>query len=255
MGIDREAWISAAYNVAELEANGLPVETRWNSHLLANWYQPDYWLDPQGKDFGENAKYLQFNLQEAKKLLAAAGYPNGFNVTSSYSVERLNFAPTAEPIDGMLRELGLNIKVNTPNYANDYIPNYRDGHGQYEGYAYATVLGAFPEHPSGGLAGRGVLAEGRRRLQGLQCKRLQRQVRRSEAQLDAGEGASGVRRQSFEEPATRHPALPRQVDVGSKHAWRRDFLQDRMAGRAQQRRVEADAAGRLLAVGSVPALA
>jgi peptide/nickel transport system substrate-binding protein len=172
MAIDRDAWISASYNVAELESNGLSVATRWNSHLLANWYQPDYWIDPQGKDFGENAKYFQFNLPEAKKLLAAAGYPNGFNVTSSYSVERLNFAPTAEPIDGMLRELGLNIKVNTPNYANDYIPNYRDGHGQYEGYAYATVLGTLPQNihpaaslvaeywPKGGDAFRGFSASG-----------------------------------------------------------------------------------------------
>jgi ABC-type transport system substrate-binding protein len=172
MGIDRDAWISASYNVSDLEASGLPVETRWNSHLLANWNEPDYWLDPRGKDFGENAKYFNFDLQEGKKLLAAAGYPNGFNVTSSYSVERLNFAPTAEPIDGMLRELGLNIRVNTPNYANDYIPNYRDGHGQYEGYAYATVLGTLPQNihpaaslvaeywPSGGDAFRGFSAGG-----------------------------------------------------------------------------------------------
>jgi peptide/nickel transport system substrate-binding protein len=172
MGIDRDAWISASYNVTELEANGLPVETRWSSHLLANWNEPDYWLDPRGKDFGENAKYFQFNLDEAKKLLSAAGYPNGFAVTSSYSVERLNFSPTAEPIDGMLRELGLDIKVNTPNYANDYIPNYRDGHGQYEGYAYATVLGTLPQMihpaaslvaeywPSGGDAFRGFSASG-----------------------------------------------------------------------------------------------
>jgi peptide/nickel transport system substrate-binding protein len=172
MAIDRDAWISAAYNVTELEANGLPVETRWSSHLLANWNEPDYWLDPKGKDFGENARYFQFNLDEAKKLLSAAGHSGGFSVTSSYSVERLNFSPTAEPIDGMLRELGLNIKVNTPNYANDYIPNYRDGHGQYEGYAYATVLGTLPQNihpaaslvaeywPSGGDAFRGFSASG-----------------------------------------------------------------------------------------------
>ena len=172
MAIDRDAWISALYNVAELEGNGLPVETRWSSHLLANWKEGGYWLDPQSKDFGENAKYFQYNLTEAKKLLAAAGYAGGFNVTSSYSVERLNFSPTAEPIDGMLRELGLNIKVNTPNYANDYIPNYRDGHGQFEGYAYATVLGTLPQNihpvaslvaeywPKGGDAFRGFSAGG-----------------------------------------------------------------------------------------------
>jgi peptide/nickel transport system substrate-binding protein len=171
MAIDRDAWIRAQYNVDGFERDGLPSEIRWNSHIKADW-GTDYWLDPQGSDFGENAKNFEFNLDEAKALLEAAGYPDGFSVTSSYSVERLNFTPTAEPIDGMLRELGIDITVNTPDYATDYIPNYRDGHGQFEGYAYATVLGTLPQvihpvaslvaeyWPRGGDAFRGFSASG-----------------------------------------------------------------------------------------------
>jgi peptide/nickel transport system substrate-binding protein len=170
MGIDRDTWISARYNVDYFEQNGLPTETRWNSHMTADW--DDYWLDPKGKEFGENAKYFQFNLAEAKKLLAAAGYANGFNVTSNYPVQGFSLASTAEPTDGMLRELGLKISVNTPGYANDYIPNYRDGRGQFEGWTYATVLGTLPNvihpvaalvaeyWPRGGTAFRGFSAGG-----------------------------------------------------------------------------------------------
>jgi peptide/nickel transport system substrate-binding protein len=178
MGLDRDAWIDALYNVSSLESAGLPVESRWSSHLLANWNDPAYWLDPQGSDFGENAKYFQYNVKEAKSLLAAAGFPDGFDVTSSYSVERLNFSPTVEPLDGMLRDLGLNITVNTPDYATDYTPNYRDGHGQFEGWAYATVLGTLPQvlHPAasivaeywpkGGTAFRGFSASGKNDMSG-----------------------------------------------------------------------------------------
>ena len=58
-----------------LGAEGLNVETRWNSHVVA--VEQGLWLDPKGKDFGANAKYFQHDLTEAKKLLAAAGYASG----------------------------------------------------------------------------------------------------------------------------------------------------------------------------------
>jgi peptide/nickel transport system substrate-binding protein len=170
MGIDRDAWIDARYNVSYFESNGLPVETRWNSHMTSNW--DGYWLDPQGSEFGENAKYFQYNVQEAKALLSAAGYPNGFDVKSNYPVEGFSLASTAEPTDGLFQDLGIKITVNNPGYQTDYVPNYRDGHGQYEGWTYATVLGTLPNvihpvaalvaeyWPNGGDAFRGFSANG-----------------------------------------------------------------------------------------------
>ena len=77
MSWDRDLCIDAFYNVDEFEAEGLPVETRWNTDCRATG--TGWWLDPQGKDFGPNAKYFKHNVAEAKKLLAAAGFANGFD--------------------------------------------------------------------------------------------------------------------------------------------------------------------------------
>jgi peptide/nickel transport system substrate-binding protein len=142
MAIDRDSWIDALYNVSGYERDGLPVETRWNTHLLSIW--DEEWLDPKGRDFGPNARYFQFDLAEAKKMMAAAGHPNGFAVQSTYPVEGLALGRFAEPVDGMLREL-LQISINNPNYNNEYIPVWRDAQGQYEGWLYGSVTGTTPQ--------------------------------------------------------------------------------------------------------------
>jgi peptide/nickel transport system substrate-binding protein len=151
MAIDRDAWLDVVFNVSGFAGDGIPVESRWNSHLLANW--DDYWLDPQGSEFGPNSKYFQFNLDEAKALLNAAGYPDGLSVTSSYPADRYNLSQYAEPMDGMLRELGIDVTVNIIDYATQY-NDYRDTHGQFEGWAYSTVTGTTPQqlHPVSALA-------------------------------------------------------------------------------------------------------
>lgn len=153
MAIDRDLWIDALYDVAGFENAGLPIETRWNSHLLAQW--GDLWLDPQSPEFGENARYFQFNLEEARALLAAAGYADGFEVTSTYpAVVQFNLSPQAEPMDGLLQELNIRINVNTPDYTGDYIPNYRDAQGQFDGWLYSSVTGTTPQliSPASALA-------------------------------------------------------------------------------------------------------
>jgi ABC-type transport system substrate-binding protein len=141
---DRDLYLDAYYNVSKLQAEGLPVLTRWNSHVNASW--EGTWLDPQGKDFGPNAKYFKHDPAEAKKLLAAAGFPNGIETLSNY-VRGPELYPNKKIfsiLDGMASEGGLVSKPHPVDYATEYIPNYRDASGQYEGWAYHSAGGGGP---------------------------------------------------------------------------------------------------------------
>jgi ABC-type transport system substrate-binding protein len=138
---DRKAWVDAFYNVPALESGGLPVDARWNSALPADFGDSVGWLDPQGKDFGPNAKNYQYNVEEGKKLMAAAGHAAGLDVKSNRITtnEVANLARHAEALEGMVANVGIRIKINQVNYATEYIPNVRDANGQFEGIGWHTV--------------------------------------------------------------------------------------------------------------------
>jgi ABC-type transport system substrate-binding protein len=145
MSWDRNGWIDVFNNVSKFEAEGLPVDTRWNSHIIADWYVDGSWLDPRGKDFGPNAKYFLHDIAEAKRLLAAAGFSDGLDVKSHYVTgPQLSIGRTAEPLDGFTNDAGFRVTIEPIDYAKDYIPNYRDGQGQYDGWAWHTVSGTTP---------------------------------------------------------------------------------------------------------------
>ncbi len=148
MSWDRDLYISAFYNVDKFEKAGLPIDTAWSSGL--NFTDSNkaggWWLDPQGKDFGDNAKYYQHNVADAKKLLSAAGFPNGFDTELRYpNTPQYNLTDQSQPIIGFLQDLGLNVKQNgLTDYTQDYIPHDRDASGEYEGLGIHSVTGGTP---------------------------------------------------------------------------------------------------------------
>jgi peptide/nickel transport system substrate-binding protein len=144
MSWDRDAWIDAFFNVSTFEAEGIPVGARWNS-ALPNDYT-GWWLDPQGNDFGPNAKYYQYSIDEAKKLMSAAGLANGVDVKSNRitGVQVADLARFAEALEGMAQEAGFRFSIVAEDYATEYIPKIRDGNGQYEGVGFHTVTGTTP---------------------------------------------------------------------------------------------------------------
>jgi ABC-type transport system substrate-binding protein len=78
MLIDREAFADVIFNRDRFADDGIDVELRFNSMVPGGWGL-DFWLDPKdGASFGAEAKYLQYNVEEAKKLISAAGNPDGF---------------------------------------------------------------------------------------------------------------------------------------------------------------------------------
>jgi ABC-type transport system substrate-binding protein len=136
MSWDRDLYIDVFSNGEKFRAAGLPVDSYWASSLSAG--TGGWRLDPKSKEFGANAKYFQHNVAEAKKLLSAAGYPDGLEMVSSYipgpqlgdSYPREN-----QVLEDMAREAGFKPKTNLIDYVTKY-PGYRDGNGKYEGWLY-----------------------------------------------------------------------------------------------------------------------
>jgi ABC-type transport system substrate-binding protein len=136
MSQDRDQYIDTFNNISQFESSGIKLQTAWHTAIgpLAGWI-----LDPKGKDFGPNAQYFKYDVAETKKLLAAAGYPNGLDVVSSYvgGPER-GASYQREPLvtDEFATQAGFRVKTNLVDYNAVYIPKLRDGRGDWEGWAY-----------------------------------------------------------------------------------------------------------------------
>jgi peptide/nickel transport system substrate-binding protein len=145
MLIDRDQWIDTFYNVDKFKAEGYPVDVRWNSHISSG--SEGFWLDPRSDAFGEGKANFQYNPAEAKKLLAAAGYPQGistdftFITTSQYGTA---YVQHAEVFKGMLEAHGdFKLKQNNPDYQTEFVPKYVYSKGNFNG----IYVGATTTHP------------------------------------------------------------------------------------------------------------
>jgi peptide/nickel transport system substrate-binding protein len=69
--IDYKSIAEFLSNKAEFEANGIPIEISTMTHVMQN---PAYWLNPDEGELGELSENYSYNIAEAKKLTAAAGF-------------------------------------------------------------------------------------------------------------------------------------------------------------------------------------
>jgi ABC-type transport system substrate-binding protein len=166
MAWDRDLYIATTFNVDKFEAAGLPDQTRWNSHLhYQNAYEGGgWWLDPTDAAFGDNAKYFQFNLEEAKKLLDAAGFPVDKELPVRYpNAAQFSLNDASQPLLGFWQELGLTLKeTGQTDYTQEYIPQNRDASGAYEGIGIHSVTGNTPIqiHPISALVAQHLPGSG-----------------------------------------------------------------------------------------------
>jgi ABC-type transport system substrate-binding protein len=108
MLVDGDAYVDVTDNREAFSTAGLDLDTAFNTVVAAGW--GDFWLDPtDGAKFGENAKYLGFNVEEAKSLLSAAGYPDGFDFDMYFSTGLYGpvYLQGVDLVSGMLFEGGL----------------------------------------------------------------------------------------------------------------------------------------------------
>ena len=146
MAQDRDLFIDTFNNVSKFQAQGLPIEAYWNNPALRIDF-PAWWLDPKRKDYGPNGKYLQHDIAEAKKLLAAAGYANGLDVDAHYITSNEfgeDFPKRIEVLLAMVADAGIRAKLSPVDYATELRPKYIDAKGNFEGVAYRRASATTP---------------------------------------------------------------------------------------------------------------
>ena len=67
-------------------------------------------------DIAKKGLLYKHDLEKAKKLLAEAGYPNGFDVEETIT-ERLSYRRSMENIQAQWKKVGVNIKLNVVDHA------------------------------------------------------------------------------------------------------------------------------------------
>ncbi|MBO0882767.1 MAG: ABC transporter substrate-binding protein, partial [Mycobacterium sp.] len=88
----------------------------WNNFMP--WGLSDWWLDPQSADEGEAAKYFKYDPATAKQLLAAAGYPNGLQITLLSTPGYGDvFVQSVELVQQDLKTAGIDATIQMQDYA------------------------------------------------------------------------------------------------------------------------------------------
>jgi peptide/nickel transport system substrate-binding protein len=148
---DRDLWIDVNFNVSQFRSAGLELQTAWDTAYPNNFYA-GWWLDPQGKDFGPDSRYFKRDIAEAKKLLAAAGYPNGLDyeanlVTNGFGLDHV---PRVDTILGMPHDAGFRETIVPLDFNTTYRQNFRDAKGNFDGMCFG--VGTSPPEPGEYLA-------------------------------------------------------------------------------------------------------
>ena len=124
MAIDRQAWVDSLYmGRGEIVYGTILPESR-------EWAMPK-------SDFGPAAKYFEYNIPEAKRLLAEAGYPNGLKTemhfTAGYGQYMVEWL---ELLKDMLSRAGIDMEIKLKEYGAFIATTYA---GDYQGLSFGSI--------------------------------------------------------------------------------------------------------------------
>ena len=133
-------------NARKLTAQGLPSKAVWSDHVSAMF--PGVSLDPEDTaTYGPNSQYFQYNLEEAKKLVAAAGF-TGTQINLRYDRVSAAVQTNGQVFSDQLRQAGWNVNEEVVDRDAYYLPKVNRGRGNFEGlfhenYAYQLTPESF----------------------------------------------------------------------------------------------------------------
>jgi peptide/nickel transport system substrate-binding protein len=149
MLIDRDLFIDVRHNMTAFATAGLPVERRWSTLLSPG--EEDFWLDPESSEFGENAKYLRYDVSEARKLLQAAGngvIDQSFTFVAGLELTQIH-TDDVEVLRGMWEATGdVKLRANPVDFSTVFLPRYvvNNPRRDFEGKG-GMVMANIPEQP------------------------------------------------------------------------------------------------------------
>ena len=142
MSIDRDAFAEVILNPKPLIDMGVKLKVRWNAPIAGGYGA--YWLDPKSPAYGPAAQYLQHNVPEARKMLAAAGFtsakPLEFDVVYAGIYYGTDYPSRAEALQSMMKDAGIKTNLVTTDYATEYIPKYFRSKALFKGKNVEAVV-------------------------------------------------------------------------------------------------------------------
>lgn len=141
MALDRDAMFEALYDAKKLTNAGLKVQARHHNLIPAGLGK--YWLDPTGDKIDAKVKpFFKYDPEGAKRLLAEAGYKDGFTANYHYTItfgERYKLC--AELVPQYLSKVGIKLNTIVDDYASAYVT--KTFRGDFDGLAF--LYQGFPQ--------------------------------------------------------------------------------------------------------------
>jgi len=117
--------MAMATNRDEMAAANDYIDYRWHTHAFpAKW--DAHVLDPQNAtEFGENAKYFQYDPTEAKAMLSAAGYADGFETVLHFTPYYVGAQVNGELMVDQWAKVGVKLTLDAAPYT-EYQETYKN---------------------------------------------------------------------------------------------------------------------------------